>query len=507
MGKENIWLLIVGIYFIKTCAPLSNTTESPLSKNSTETVVDYSDVESKFSVRTAEEPDEDVCYLIPGKPETIAQCNFNTEGQTFLIIHGWSVAGLFESWIYKLVSALFEREPTANVIVVDWLHRASQHYPTSAENTKLVGQDVAKFVNWLEGLEYPLDKIHVLGYSLGAHVAGIAGNLTNSKVNRITGLDPAGPSFENADSLRRLSPDDAKFVDVLHTNTRGTPDLSIGIQRPVGHVDIYPNGGTFQPGCSLQNTMRMIATYGFYNMDQLVKCSHERAVHLFIDSLVNQAQQSWAYRCGSKDSFNKGLCLSCRKNRCNKLGYSVNKIRTTRSTKMYLKTRAMMPYKVFHYQIKVHIFNQKNVSLVEQPLKVSLYGTHGEREEITVTMPGMITNTTISFLVTSDVDVGEILMIKMQWEKDSYFSGFFGANEFMIRRLRVKSGETQAKAIFQTKEGEFGYLKQGGDTLVFVKSKENPVSRREERLHRLKMHGSFFKQGMNEAEKEMKENS
>lgn len=80
------------------------------------------------------------------------------------------------------------------------------------------------------------------------------------------GLDPAGPSFENADSPRRLSPDDASFVDVLHTNTRGSPDLSIGIQRPVGHVDIYPNGGTFQPGCNIQNTMKLIATYGIYSM-------------------------------------------------------------------------------------------------------------------------------------------------------------------------------------------------------------------------------------------------
>lgn len=80
-------------------------------------------------------------------------------------------------------------------------------------------------------------------------------------------------------------------------------------------------------------------------MDQIVKCSHERSIHLFIDSLVNMKQQSMAYRCSSKETFNKGVCLSCRKNRCNKVGYEVNKVRSRRSSKMYMKTRDMMPYK------------------------------------------------------------------------------------------------------------------------------------------------------------------
>ncbi|KAG9278658.1 lipoprotein lipase-like [Astyanax mexicanus] len=497
MGKAGIWLLLIGISLV-SCDSQSNPTQTPADSNTTSWIEDYSDIQSKFSLRHTEFPDEDVCYLVAGDGQTVSDCGFKNDSQTFLVIHGWSVAGLFESWIHKLVSALFEREPGANVIVVDWLDRASHHYPTSAENTRLVGRDVAKFINWLETLDYPLEKLHVLGYSLGAHVAGVAGHLSNNKVNRITGLDPAGPTFEHADTLKRLSPDDAKFVDVLHTNTRGSPDLSIGIQRTVGHVDIYPNGGTFQPGCNIQNAMRMIATHGLFNMDQLVKCSHERSVHLFIDSLVNQEQQSMAYRCNSKEAFYKGMCLSCRKNRCNKVGYNVNKIRSTRSTKMYLKTREMMPFKVYHYQIKLHLFSLKNMTLENQPVKISLYGTHDERDDIPVVVPSMITNTTISFLVTSDVDVGELLMLKVQWETDSYLPNFFSANHFMIRRMRVKSGESQAKVIFSPKEVELGYLIQGGDAVVFVKSNENLQSKKEARLHRLKMHGSFFKEGTNE---------
>lgn len=83
------------------------------------------------------------------------------------------------------------------------------------------------------------------------------------------GLDPAGPTFEHADNQDTLSPDDAQFVDVLHTNTRGSPDRSIGIKRPVGHIDIYPNGGAFQPGCDIQNTLLGIALEGIKGLQSM----------------------------------------------------------------------------------------------------------------------------------------------------------------------------------------------------------------------------------------------
>ncbi|XP_017262832.1 lipoprotein lipase [Kryptolebias marmoratus] len=513
MGKENICFLTIWITLGNIFATFSSVTEpatttvfvnttatsAPLA-NTTEWLTDFSDIVSKFSLRTAELPDDDMCYIVPGRPETIKECEFNTETQTFIVIHGWTVTGMFESWVPKLVSALYEREPNANVIVVDWLTRANQHYPTSAAYTKLVGRDVAKFVSWLQKeLQLPWERIHLLGYSLGAHVAGIAGDLTDHKISRITGLDPAGPTFEHADEQSTLSRGDAQFVDVLHTNTRGSPDRSIGIQRPVGHIDIYPNGGTFQPGCDIQNTLLGIASAGIkglQNMDQLVKCSHERSIHLFIDSLLNYQQQSMAYRCNSKDTFNKGMCLSCRKNRCNKLGYNINKVRTARSTRMYLKTREMMPYKVFHYQVKAHFFSKDKMSFTEQPMKISLYGTQGEKEDISLVLPALKDNTTFSFLITTDVDIGDLMMVKLRWEKDTIisWSNWWGSNKFHLRKLRIKCGETQSKVIFNSKDGEFAYLVQGGEYAVFVKSKEDNLSRKERRMHRLKTQGSLFEQ-------------
>lgn len=60
------------------------------------------------------------------------------------------LSGMFESWVAKLVSALYDREQTANVIVVDWLTSAQNHYVVAAQNTKTVGREIARFIDWIE---------------------------------------------------------------------------------------------------------------------------------------------------------------------------------------------------------------------------------------------------------------------------------------------------------------------------------------------------------------------
>ncbi len=47
------------------------------------------------------------------------------------------------------------------------------------------------------------ESFHIIGHSLGAHIAGYAGERIPN-LGRITGLDPAGPLFENTDTAVRL---------------------------------------------------------------------------------------------------------------------------------------------------------------------------------------------------------------------------------------------------------------------------------------------------------------
>lgn len=51
-------------------------------------------VHSKFSLRKPSLPDDDICYIVPGKTETLHNCNFNSTTKTFLVIHGWTVISL-----------------------------------------------------------------------------------------------------------------------------------------------------------------------------------------------------------------------------------------------------------------------------------------------------------------------------------------------------------------------------------------------------------------------------
>lgn len=111
-------------------------------------------------------------------------------------------------------------------------------------NVRHCGRCVADLVRRI--LESGTDDIHVLGFSLGAHVPNyVALNVRPFVLPRISGLDPAMPLFITAGRDQKLDATDARFVDVIHTNA-----LIQGKIERCGHVDFYMNGGIIQPGCS-----------------------------------------------------------------------------------------------------------------------------------------------------------------------------------------------------------------------------------------------------------------
>ena len=72
----------------------------------------------------------------------------------------------------------------------------------------------------------------------------------NASVNNfVSGLDPAGPYFQNTPEEVRLDSSDADFVDVIHSDAEKLLDLGLGTAQVSGHVDFWPNNGIEQPGC------------------------------------------------------------------------------------------------------------------------------------------------------------------------------------------------------------------------------------------------------------------
>ncbi|XP_056129114.1 endothelial lipase [Lampris incognitus] len=437
----------------------------------------------KFNMRKSLDFDQEGCYLQVGNKEGLQECGFNATAKTIFIIHGWTMSGMFESWMYKLVSAVMQRESEANVVVVDWIPLAQQLYPDAVNHTHSVGLSIALMLNWLQDeQQLPLENVHLIGYSLGAHVAGYAGTFVQGTIGRITGLDPAGPMFEGVEEERRLSPDDADFVDVLHTYTREALGMSIGIQQPIGDIDIYPNGGEVQPGCTLGDVLAMAG-----NFMEVIKCEHERAVHLFVDSLMNKDHMSFAFQCTGPDRFKKGICLSCRKNRCNNIGYNAKKMRKRRNSKMYLKTRADTPFGGYHYQMKMHVFNRKQSDNSDPTFHVKLYGGHNDTENMFIDVPdGIRLNLTNTFLVFTEEDIGDLLKISLTWEGagDSWSSvwknfkqSFWSWNStpakpvLEVRRLRVKAGETQKKFTFCAQDPSKTEISPG-ESITYVKCRD-----------------------------------
>jgi len=190
-----------------------------------------------------------------------------------------------------------------NVILVDWeeLARVDQFkgtdnysYDSAARNCIDVGEYLGYCFAALSK-SFPSVEYHLVGHSLGAHVVGKAGRVfkreseNQKSMQRITGLDPAGPRFVKGPILpaipelneNRFNDDVASFVDVIHTCGGLRPAAfwivsRLGDLHQLGDADFYPNGGEEQIGCEQDD------------WEGLCGCSHGKAVTYYLESITNK---------------------------------------------------------------------------------------------------------------------------------------------------------------------------------------------------------------------------
>ncbi|XP_065332042.1 phospholipase A1 VesT1.02-like [Cloeon dipterum] len=197
---------------------------------------------------------------------------FKSSRPTKFLIHGFG-DGVQTSLMYPILKEAFLTKEDANVFLVDWSQLAgTPWYKAAVGNTRYVGRRVAYLIEHLvNSSNANVRDFHIVGFSLGSHVAGIAGakiaSLTGQKLPRITGLDPASVLYGGSPLDERLDVTDADYVEVVHTSGG-----YLGYLDPIGKVDFFPNGGSWpQPGCF---------------MDFVAVCSHRRAYYYFAEALL-----------------------------------------------------------------------------------------------------------------------------------------------------------------------------------------------------------------------------
>ncbi|XP_034247851.1 uncharacterized protein LOC117649322, partial [Thrips palmi] len=251
------------------------------------------EVQTRFFLYTRNTSSAEPIALAVTNNDTVANATALLQDvRTFFVVHGFNDKTT-NAWVQDLKDALLERMES-NVVLVDWASgaQASRNYLQAASNTRVVGAELARLAESLAEQDVvPMDTMHVIGHSLGAHAAGYAGKQLNGRLGRITALDAAQPAFEDQAAEVRVAAGDAVFVDVVHTNgVPFIPTLGLGVMHPFGDVDFYLNGGTVQPGCFVPKLPPMqslmdLAALPVSVLGDMLSCSHRRAIEYFTEAV------------------------------------------------------------------------------------------------------------------------------------------------------------------------------------------------------------------------------
>lgn len=109
--------------------------------------------------------------------------HFSADLPTKVIIHGY-IANRYHSSIVPIKNA-YLIAADCNVIVVDWSQGAYQPYDVSRSITGHVAVRIGEILDDLI-YEYNLDRgsMHIIGHSLGAHIAGCVGRYFHGDLGR-----------------------------------------------------------------------------------------------------------------------------------------------------------------------------------------------------------------------------------------------------------------------------------------------------------------------------------
>lgn len=388
--------------------------------------------------------------------------SFDPAKPTKMIVHGF-LHNARKPWVIQMRSAIMNTTSDINLITVDWSRGNGFPYTQATANTQVVGAVIAQFVKTLakERGANPAD-FHIIGHSLGSHIAGYAGKKLNGLLGKITGLDPAGPYFEYTDPRVQLSQSDALFVEVIHTDGTASLQLGLGLLQPSGHVDFYPNGGKNQPECpqtsgKILSAIFNIATVDLQGIEDNLGCSHMSAVFFYIDSIQNTCKYQ-AYQCSSEQEFNQGKCVSCGKNGCNRMGFWSDSSKDQGN--LYVRTQSPNGDSFCKQSYSV-IMKSSDVGFLQTSGKFTVYfeTRSGETSSVevlddnTVTFkPGSIESRLVS--INEPLNEQDIEAINVSFVKNgNWLTSWMYDSKWSFEYIDITSGEAQKTQRFCSQSG------------------------------------------------------
>lgn len=124
--------------------------------------------------------------IVNGNANTIWNSNYVASRPLKIIVHGWNGSG--NSGLNGAITSAFLAVQDANVIVVDWRALAGSNYLTAVNGVPSVGQFLGNFIVWLRNTAGGVwTNVHLVGFSLGAHIVGVAGRTAGGRPVRVTG--------------------------------------------------------------------------------------------------------------------------------------------------------------------------------------------------------------------------------------------------------------------------------------------------------------------------------
>jgi len=391
---------------------------------------DYLEVQHRLYTRSRR---DSPAILDARHPEnfTVAWPHYEAERQTKFIIHGFLNTVTNVLWLKEMANELLSNGDY-NVIVVDW-HKGNQNpYWQAVGNTRVVGAQIAQLINTIsKTLGQPTSTFHLIGHSLGAHTGGYAGERIVG-LARITGLDPAGPYYENTDPEVRLDPTDATYVDVIHSDGKELIQMGFGLLEEVGHADYYPNLGHDQPGCSDGSPHDGNDKGTSQDDNEFISCNHDRSIKFFIES-INSPCHFLAFPCDNEQDFAAGKCQSCDGTNCGQMGFHSDSNIPASPTLFYLRTAPHTPFCEAELGVSVRLAaghtNEQGL------MKVKLYGDQGTTDWIVLNtklidfQPG----TTYSYTVGFHSDIGTVSKVDLSWHHSSPWTSPLKWNPFGLR--------------------------------------------------------------------------